>query len=1041
MNMRSTFFIGIFLLATAGCTSKASQVTAKKIGSRAELIGGPSALGEVGDYLLANEQVRIVIQGPGYSRGFGLYGGSLIDADLVRPRGVGDSTGGKGYDNFSELFPGIFLKAMKPNENGIVTKDYEDGSASVIVTGRGEEFLFVAERIDDLLVNADKLIFQNEYKLSPGKRYVEITTKVINQGDATVQLPSPGITDFSESLQGFKLPLGDVLLFGSGNDVFSEKAGFDLRFTLEELYKTPPGLPRLPGLTTKFLATRGDKISYGFMSAITDPERSFAVRTGYENAQPDDMIVPFIASSFTGVFYGAAPDFLEPRMSFEYKKYFIVGGGDVASIRDVVLEIRNAPTGTFAGTVYDALTRAPEAGVSVVTYDANGSPYNQHTTDERGNFRGNYEPGTYSYRVVSEGRPTTAPVAFTVKLGETSPVEIFLDPPGMVAVRIVDEDGRPLPAKCSLVGQYSASSSGFDPKSFLYDLKVGEAMRSTDLIPDTDDPSTREFVEHVVYATLGRRTDKVRPGKYRAVCSRGMEYEIVERELEVQSGQLAEIDVMLERAIDTTGWASGDYHLHADPSIDSAISIEDRVAHCAIEGLDIACSSDHNYVTDYQPAIAAQGLEPWIQGMVGLEMTTLEIGHFNGFPLSYDPGPITKGAFEWSGRKPADIFSDLRSLGRYGPEHTVVQVNHPRDTILGYFNDYNLDADTSEPQDAESLLSPMGPEFGKDKFSYEFDALEIYNGKRYDLMHSYRVPEQLPPPPLPENIPPAGTILRDEDGKVAFPGAMEDWFNLLNRGYIYTAMANSDTHAHDDEPGIPRTYVPVSSDQPGAIIEPEIVAAIKNQQAMLTNGPFLRISARGAGCRNQANEDLGRLDCGMGEVALASNGSVQLTVTSEMASWVTINKVSIIRGGEVVRTLNGDKTTLARVDVSVPISGDTFVVVEVTGEDSLWPVALPREVPSLQVSDALQSIGGSFGVNFAPFGNLKPSQITIAKSFAFTNPIFVDANGDGRYAPPGASGQALRVDDVGARVKGKRPDAQRMPILMKLFGAFGCHAH
>src|SRR5689334_20076263 len=124
------------LLLFGSCSSKSPKVTAKQITSRTDLIGGPGALGEVGDYLLANEQVRIIVQGPGYSRGFGLYGGSLIDADLVRPGSFGDSSGGQGYDNFSELFPAIFLKAMRPNENGITVKDYDDGSSSVIVRGK-----------------------------------------------------------------------------------------------------------------------------------------------------------------------------------------------------------------------------------------------------------------------------------------------------------------------------------------------------------------------------------------------------------------------------------------------------------------------------------------------------------------------------------------------------------------------------------------------------------------------------------------------------------------------------------------------------------------------------------------------------------------------------------------------------------------------------------------------------------------------------------------------------------------------------------------
>jgi hypothetical protein len=86
------------------------------VAAREELIGGPGALGEVGDYLLENDQVRIIIQNKGFSRGFGVYGGSLIDADLVRPTAEGGSNGGLGQDRFGELFPIFFLEALVPEE-------------------------------------------------------------------------------------------------------------------------------------------------------------------------------------------------------------------------------------------------------------------------------------------------------------------------------------------------------------------------------------------------------------------------------------------------------------------------------------------------------------------------------------------------------------------------------------------------------------------------------------------------------------------------------------------------------------------------------------------------------------------------------------------------------------------------------------------------------------------------------------------------------------------------------------------------------------
>ena len=70
----------------------------------------------------------MVVQDKGFSRGFGIYGGSIIDADLVRTRsGEGDSASSVGYDGtFGEMFPAFFLEAMEPNSITIVGDESDD---------------------------------------------------------------------------------------------------------------------------------------------------------------------------------------------------------------------------------------------------------------------------------------------------------------------------------------------------------------------------------------------------------------------------------------------------------------------------------------------------------------------------------------------------------------------------------------------------------------------------------------------------------------------------------------------------------------------------------------------------------------------------------------------------------------------------------------------------------------------------------------------------------------------------------------------------
>jgi hypothetical protein len=69
------------------------------IGDNKYLIGGPLAQGRVGDILLQNDNIRLIIQKPRRNAGVALYGGNIIDGDILRPPSEG------GHDNFGITFP------------------------------------------------------------------------------------------------------------------------------------------------------------------------------------------------------------------------------------------------------------------------------------------------------------------------------------------------------------------------------------------------------------------------------------------------------------------------------------------------------------------------------------------------------------------------------------------------------------------------------------------------------------------------------------------------------------------------------------------------------------------------------------------------------------------------------------------------------------------------------------------------------------------------------------------------------------------------
>ena len=66
--------VGALSAPLQSCSDEAEPwVSARRVQTRGDLIGGPSALGEVGDFLLENDKVRFIVQDKGYSRGFGVY--------------------------------------------------------------------------------------------------------------------------------------------------------------------------------------------------------------------------------------------------------------------------------------------------------------------------------------------------------------------------------------------------------------------------------------------------------------------------------------------------------------------------------------------------------------------------------------------------------------------------------------------------------------------------------------------------------------------------------------------------------------------------------------------------------------------------------------------------------------------------------------------------------------------------------------------------------------------------------------------------------
>lgn len=994
------------------------------------MVGGDRALGEVGDVVMQNEKVRLVIQKEGFSRGFGVYGGSLIDADLRRPDESGTAGEAVGNDQFAELFPAFFVQAVNVDQVSILDDGSEGGPARVEASGIAGDFLELAAVLNRAVTGSNtqfrdpdsdpRIRYSTVYELEPDKQYV--TTRFQVKNISTVNLTFPGrdarflFNLLQLPLEGFTVPSGDIALFGATSKVFIPGVGFDLRFGLERAYSRNIDFPAFPGFAAEFVASRGDHASYGLVVDESDLNYAYNKREIYDDGHTpitkSSVLIPFVASSFVGIFYQDAPAALAPGETFEVVKHFVIGSGDVGSVLDVINDLRGEAVGKLGGQVFDTTTGTPSEGVSVIVYqhlpDGYRRVYSQYDVHEDGQFAGTLAPGDYSLKVVGPSRPSSDFVDFEIRSGEKTSLRVASTPPGRIFVHIFENNGDRIPAKATAVGHYGPEHAGQLTPEFLFDLEVGEDFRSTDLIDDDpNDASTRSYIEAVNFTANGQAELLVRPGEYDVTSSRGPEYGLATSKVKVGAGETVTLNHSLRRVVNSDGWVAIDTHIHSRNSIDSGMTLDERVTSIAAEGVEVAVSTDHNYITDYGPYVARNNLNRWLHPIVGVEMTTLESGHFNGYPLDYRIGAITHGSFDWARRTPDQIFSDLRGLGTLGADDTIVQVNHPRDQILGYYSQYNRDPLTAAQQPAsflDSFISPTGPAFvtedGKTTFSFNYDAVELANGKLYNEIHHYRVPENLPPGNLPPMIPPAGEILRDADGEVAYPGVVDDWFNLLNLGYAFTGVGTGDSHVGFDEAGQFRTMIYVGEDNAERVDDKMVSDAIKSHRAVVTNGPLVDFWVNDP----QAGS--------IGRTISDADGTVQLSYRVQSAPWIGVGRINIYRNGTIAltRILDEDRDLAAdpwEETVELPLARDgsgnaidSWFVVEAMGYRNMHPVIRTLEIPPVVLTDALASLAGPLGLGGDEFGDLKPPEVFPITSYAITNPVWVTTHA-GNFNPPG----------------------------------------
>ena len=973
-------------------TPPPTSTVSARVAEDADLLSGPLARGRSGDYVLENENLRIIIQKPGRQwLSIGTFGGNIIDVSRK------DASGGLLPDHMEEFVIGLNIENTANYTDVRVENDGSDGETAIICATGPDDLLELA--------NASSAILEFGVPLPPSADDrdlpVEIETCYSLAADANYVVLDTTFTNLdSEDLPVYLTEY----MNGSGQvEFFQPYAGFgEPLFTAscpEQTYVACDALESGSCDQCNFVAYSGVDgaagVSYGL---IHGEQRSSSFSTvGINIAVYGESVLPLILGL-------VGPNYTIPANGeLELRRYFAVGDGSVASIAAIRDEIFGIETGEVSGVVSSA--GEPLAGAQVAVYqvlDDSTDPVslfmvNHSRTNAAGEYTLNLPPGEYEIRANMEGYlfPEGGPSSLSVSAGESLSRDFIMPETGYLDVTVIDQSG-PGPAKVQLVG--------FDPSPVVTNLING---LTAGVFGDPGADPLPFGIAQAIFVDREGASERiaVEPGDYQIVVSRGPRYSAYKENVTILPGQVTTVQAEIVQVVETEGFVHGDFHVHSIDSPDSEVTREERVAVMLAEGMDFFTPSDHGVRADFLPTLQAMGVEDLIGVAASSETTSFDYGHFNSWPVTVDGDSISGGAFDWAGAAPPG--EDFPAYGNYNlspaqiiaglldnPMDNLVQSNH----IGSHFGASGLAIDTgmTPPQSSTDLATRRLDPSLENGFDDGFDALEVWIGTngRSGILSGF----------LGEN---AG-----------------DWFNLINQDLVRIGIANSDTHDRRFTQTSARTLIASNITNPAELSSTAetLAANALAGKAIGTNAPFLLLQASSVhqGQRQEAGLNIDN------SITLSADAgsSVELTATVITPAWAGVDALEFYINNQPERTTEAGTAARYRVcpnvriesgdpawtseqvvvNESVPGAARNEISVTLTLEnitEDTWLVAMARGTdgvsePLFPVLPASLNRDGNSTLEDLTDGNLGEAG---TPAFAFTNPLFIDVNGDGWQAP------------------------------------------
>ena len=382
------------------------EVRAGLITAEDELIGGPRARGQIGDYKIYNSQVELIIRSPeNPGIGWTTYSGNLVDADRARAPEEQGADGLWALEQLIGLIRGFYARDIE------VVKSGADGQAIIRVTGKDGGIDIVDSTVPTL---DHQLIIVNEYILDADKNYLRVRTTLENQID-----------------KDRRLFLADIPLWDDEMKIFNPRTGYNMGdLDLLANLRWVGGISRL-----------GFPVSYAL--ATENPKRSLWA------PYIDGEILPLIEGMINLAPFGVS----------SYERLFIIGDGDTGMISSTINAYdQNEDFVLLTGRI-DTAAGGDLEGVEVIVTDSRPVGTNFVGVlwpDRDGEFSLEVTPGRYTLMANGPGRIDAQSVSLVAD-DDINRAELYIDSPGFFNFTVTDDLGAEVPCRITLQPGHNAN--------------------------------------------------------------------------------------------------------------------------------------------------------------------------------------------------------------------------------------------------------------------------------------------------------------------------------------------------------------------------------------------------------------------------------------------------------------------------------------------------------------------------------------------------------------------------------------------------------